>query len=33
MRNSKKWTKVIIWVIVATMVLSLAVTIIPTLGG
>ena len=33
MRSSQKWTKIIIWVIVATMVLSLAVAIIPTLGG
>ncbi len=33
MRSSQKWTKIIIWVIVATMVLSLAVAIIPALGG
>lgn len=33
MRNRQKWTKVIIWVIVVTMVLSLAVAIIPALGG
>jgi ABC-type glycerol-3-phosphate transport system permease component len=33
MRSNQKWTKIIIWVIVATMVLSLAVAIIPTLGG
>lgn len=33
MRSSPKWTKVVIWVIVATMVLSLSVAIIPALGG
>ncbi len=33
MRNNQKWTKIIIWVVVATMVLSLAVAIIPALGG
>ena len=33
MRSNQKWTKIIIWVIAATMVLSLAVAIIPTLGG
>lgn len=33
MRSNQKWTKIIIWVIVATMTLSLAVAIIPALGG
>ena len=33
MRNNQQWTKVIIWVVVAMMVLSLAVAIIPALGG
>lgn len=33
MRSNQRWTKIIIWVIVATMVLSLAVAIIPSLGG
>lgn len=33
MRSNQKWTKIIIWLVVATMVLSLAVAIIPSLGG
>lgn len=33
MRSNQKWTKIIIWLVVATMVLSLAVAIIPALGG
>jgi hypothetical protein len=33
MRSGQKWTKIIIWVIVATMVLSLAVAFKPPHGG
>lgn len=33
MRKSQTWTKAVIWIIVVTMVLSLAVAIIPALGG
>lgn len=32
MRNQKMWVKVFIWLIVLTMVLSLAIAIIPAVG-
>lgn len=32
MGNQKTWVKVLIWVIVITMVLSLAIAIIPAIG-
>jgi hypothetical protein len=32
MSNQKTWVKVLIWMIVITMVLSLAIAIIPALG-
>ncbi len=33
MRSRQKWIKIFVWFIVVAMVLSLAVAIIPTLGG
>jgi hypothetical protein len=32
MRNQKTWVKVFIWLIVVTMVLSLAIAIVPAIG-